>query len=45
MTAFGSATAMIGALRGVADRMLGVLIVMLSTGTLYDPARRATRAA
>src|SRR5262249_27851739 len=33
------------ALRGVADRMLGVLIVMLSTGTLYDPARRSTRAA
>ena len=33
------------ALRGVADRMLGVLVVMLNTGTLYDPARRATRAA
>jgi len=33
------------ALRGVADRMLGVLVVMLNTGTLYDPARRTTRAA
>lgn len=33
------------ALRGVADRLLGLLVVMLSTGTLYDPARRAIRAA
>jgi len=28
------------ALRGVADRLLGVLIAMLKTGTLYDPQRR-----
>jgi transposase len=33
------------ALRGIADRLLGVLVAMLSTGTLYDPARWATRAA
>ena len=26
--------------RGVADRLLGVLIAMLKRGTLYDPARR-----
>lgn len=29
------------ALRGVADRLLTVLIAMLKTQTLYDPARRA----
>lgn len=28
------------ALRGIADRLLGVLVAMLTTGTLYDPARR-----
>ncbi len=28
------------ALRGVADRLLNVLVRMLSTGTLYDPNRR-----
>ena len=28
------------ALRGVADRLLAVLVTMLTTGTLYDPARR-----
>jgi transposase len=28
------------ALRGVADRLLSVLIAMLRTGTAYDPARR-----
>lgn len=28
------------ALRGVADRLLGILIAMLKTGTLYDPMRR-----
>ena len=28
------------ALRGVADRLLRILIAMLTTGTLYDPARR-----
>lgn len=28
------------ALRGVADRLLGMLIAMLVKGTLYDPARR-----
>jgi len=28
------------ALRGVADRLLSLLIAMLKTGTLYDPARR-----
>lgn len=28
------------ALRGVADRLLDVLIAMLKTGTLYDPMRR-----
>jgi transposase len=33
------------ALRGVADRMLGVLVAMLSSGTAYEPARRAARVA
>lgn len=33
------------ALRGVADRLLGVLIAMLTAGTLYDPDRRAVLAA
>lgn len=33
------------ALRGVADRLLGVLVVMLIKGTLYDPARGAAIAA
>jgi transposase len=33
------------ALRGVADRLLGVLIAMLTAGALYDPARRAGLAA
>jgi transposase len=33
------------ALRGVADRLLGVLIAMLSAGTLYDPTRRRAIAA
>jgi transposase len=28
------------ALRGVADRLLGVLVAMLTSRTLYDPARR-----
>lgn len=28
------------ALRGVADRLLGLLMAMLTAGTLYDPARR-----
>ena len=28
------------ALRGVADRLLAVLIAMLRNGTLYDPQRR-----
>jgi transposase len=28
------------ALRGVADRLLGVLMAMLKTGTTYDPGRR-----
>ena len=30
------------ALRGVADRLLAVLIAMLASGTTYDPTRRAT---
>ena len=33
------------ALRGVADRLLGVLIAMLTSGTLYDAARRQNIAA
>jgi transposase len=33
------------ALRGVADRLLQLLIVMLATGTVYDPARRRSAAA
>jgi transposase len=33
------------ALRGVADRLLDVLITMLRTGTLYDPDRRHRTAA
>lgn len=33
------------ALRGLADRLLGVLLAMLRTGTLYDAERRQTRAA
>ncbi|HBH04275.1 MAG TPA: IS110 family transposase [Candidatus Rokubacteria bacterium] len=33
------------ALRGVADRLLGVLITMLRTRTLYDPERRQRNAA
>jgi transposase len=33
------------ALRGVADRLLSVLIHMLSTATLYDPTRRRQHAA
>jgi transposase len=33
------------ALRGVADRLLGLLIVMLKTRTLYDPTRRQPHAA
>jgi transposase len=33
------------ALRGVADRLLAVLISMLDSGTTYDPNRRATAAA
>lgn len=33
------------ALRGVADRLLSVLIAMLKTGTTYDPARRCQAAA
>jgi transposase len=28
------------ALRGIGDRLLGVLVAMLITGSLYDPARR-----
>ena len=32
------------ALRGVADRLLGVLIAMLKSGILYDPLRRLTQA-
>jgi transposase len=32
------------ALRGVADRLLDVLIAMLKTGTLYDPMRRRAAA-
>ncbi len=31
------------ALRGVADRLLAVLIVMLKTQTLYDPSRREAK--
>ena len=31
------------ALRGVGDRLLAVLVAMLRTQTLYDPARRAAR--
>ena len=31
------------ALRGVADRLLAVLISMLASGTVYDPTRRAAR--
>jgi len=33
------------ALRGLADRLLGVLIVMLAHGTLYDPTRWSTKTA
>jgi transposase len=33
------------ALRGVADRLLGVLVAMLQTGTLYDPSRWEASAA
>lgn len=33
------------ALRGVADRLLSMLIAMLVSGTTYDPARRASVAA
>jgi transposase len=33
------------ALRGVADRLLNVLVSMLNTGTLYDVTRRRQRAA
>lgn len=33
------------ALRGVADRLLGVLMAMLSSGTTYDPLRRVTTVA
>jgi transposase len=33
------------ALRGVADRLLAMLITLLSTGTLYDPLRRQVSAA
>jgi transposase len=33
------------ALRGVADRLLGVLIAMLSSGTTYDPLRRVATVA
>lgn len=33
------------ALRGVADRLLAVLVAMLQSGTTYDPNRRATTAA
>ena len=32
------------ALRGVADRLLAVLISMLKSGTLYDPDRHKTLA-
>jgi transposase len=31
------------ALRGVADRLLAVLVAMLASGTTYDPARRTSR--
>jgi transposase len=34
-----------GALRSLGDRWLAVLIAMLKTGTLYDPARRARQQA
>jgi hypothetical protein len=33
------------ALRGVADRSLGVLVAMLTSGTLYDPEQRRKSAA
>lgn len=33
------------ALRGVADRLLSVLVAMLTAGTLYDPSRRQAIAA
>jgi len=33
------------ALRGVADRLLGLLVALLQAGTLYDPARRHVAAA
>jgi transposase len=33
------------ALRGVADRLLGVLMAMLSSGTTYDPLRRVATVA
>jgi transposase len=33
------------ALRGVADRLLAVLVAMLASGTTYDPSRRAAMAA
>jgi transposase len=33
------------ALRGLADRLLGVLLAMLRTGTVYDPKRRQVPAA
>src|SRR5215471_9619010 len=33
------------ALRGVADRLLGLLVTLLRAGTLYDPARRHVAAA
>jgi hypothetical protein len=32
-------------LRGVADRLLGVLVTLLKQRTLYDPARRQLYAA
>jgi transposase len=31
------------ALRGVADRLLAILVAMLKAGTLYDPARTRRR--
>lgn len=33
------------ALRGITDRLLAVLVAMLKTGTLYDPARQPSQAA
>ena len=33
------------ALRGVADRLLAVLIAMLKSGTMYDPSRRGAKIA